>query len=179
SRNDNVVPSRGLYFFWNMETGMIDFNNERKFQKIWWEMSLYGNIMKRLNMELGVCAGTGDKLVPEYERYLRGGIDTMPGTYFGQYSKTQYFTIKTKQSFLIRRSVLFDTYFSTGYFLNGFWDSPEIEWSYRDFTNSFYAGVILNTTLAPVQSGWGITLGNGDIKANNRFYLSVGYSLNR
>lgn len=177
SRNDHIVASKGVLFSWNMESGMIDFDSDLRYQKIWWEMSVYGRFMKRLNIELGVCAGTGDNLVPDFERYLRGGNSMMPGTFYGQYPKTQYFTVRTRQNFLIRRSVLFDTYFTTGYYLNGFWDSPEIEWSYSDFTNSFHTGFLLNTKLAPVEAGWGITLGNGSIKANNRFYFSIGFPL--
>ncbi|MBN2857886.1 MAG: patatin-like phospholipase family protein [Candidatus Delongbacteria bacterium] len=177
SRNDHIVASKGVFFSWNMESGMIDFDNDLRYQKIWWEMSVYGRFLKRLNVELGVCAGTGDNLVPDFERYLRGGISMMPGTFFGQFPKTQYFTVRTKQNFMIRKSVLFDTYITTGYYLNGFWDSPDIEWSYRDFTNSFHAGFLLNTKLVPIETGWGITLGNGNIKANNRFYFSIGFSL--
>jgi predicted acylesterase/phospholipase RssA len=177
SRNDHVVASKGVLFTWNMESGMIDFDIDERYQKIWWEMSVYGRFMKRLNVELGVCGGTGDKLVPVFERYLRGGMTMMPGTFFGQFIKAQYFTVRTRQNFLMQRSVLFDSYFTTGYYLNGFWDSPEIEWSYKDFTNSFHAGFLLNTKLAPIEAGWGITLGNGNIKANNRFYFSIGFPL--
>ena len=177
SRNDHIVASKGVFFFWNMESGMIDFNSDLRYQKIWWEMALYGRFMKRFNTELGVCAGTGDNLVPAFERYLRGGTDMMPGTFYGQFPRTQYFTVRTRQNILIQSSVLFDFYFTIGYYLNGFWDSPEIEWSYKDFTNSFHAGFLLNTKLVPVEAGWGITAGNGAIKANNRFYFSIGFPL--
>ncbi len=178
SRNDNVVPSKGVYFSWNIETGMYDFDDLMKFQKTWWELSGYKNIFRKLNVELGVSGGTGDNLVPFNERYLIGGIKTIPGTSFEEYSVIQYFRIKNRYDLLIKDSALFDLYFSAAYYLNAFWfDEPEIKWNYRRFLNSFYTGIIFNTKLAPIEAGFGITAGNGIINKNNRIFLSVGYPL--
>lgn len=177
SRNDQIIPSRGLYFSWNMETGMYEFENDMKYQKIWWEFSVYHKIKNRLFYEVGVCGGTGDKLVPQAERYLIGGIRMMPGTYFEEYSEIQYLRLKLKQNLLIYKATLFDTYLTLGYYFNGFWSEPEIEWNYKDFMNSAYIGITLNSSFGPVEFGWGLTAGNGEIENNNRLFLSFGYSL--
>ena len=178
SRNDNVVPSKGVFFSWNIETGMYDFDNLRKYQKTWWEFSGHTNIFRKMNIALGVSGGTGDNLVPYNERYLIGGINMMPGTFFEEYSVIQYFRVKNRYDLLIKDSALFDLYFSCAYFLNAFWnDEPEIEWSYRKFLSSFYSGIILNTKLAPVEAGVAVTAGNGTVKSNSRVFLSVGYPL--
>ncbi len=178
SRNDNVVPSKGVFFSWNIETGMYDFDNLRKYQKTWWEFSGHTNIFRKMNIALGVSGGTGDNLVPYNERYLIGGINMMPGTFFEEYSVIQYFRVKNRYDLLIKDSAFFDLYFSCAYFLNAFWnDEPEIEWSYRKFLSSFYSGIILNTKLAPVEAGVAVTAGNGTVKSNSRVFLSVGYPL--
>ncbi len=177
SRNDYVVPSRGVYFTWNIESGIMNFETDKAFQKTWWEFTAHGSVSKRIITEIGVSGGTGDNLVPASELFSRGGFNMIPGTYNGQFISGQYFSLKAKSTILITSSVFADTYFSTGYHLNGFWDSPEIEWHPKDFINSFSAGIILNTTLGPIESGWGLTAGNGSIRANNRFFLTVGYNL--
>ncbi len=178
SRNDHVVPGKGMYFTWNIETGMYDFNDGLKFQKTWWELSLYKNFLKKIFTEIGISGGTGDNLVPQNERYLVGGIKMMPGTFFEEYSVIQYFNIKNRYNFFVRDSTLFDLYISCGYYLNAFWENePEIKWNYRKFINSFYTGIILNTTFAPVEAGYGLTAGNGKIKKNGRLFLSVGFPI--
>ncbi|MCG2761246.1 MAG: BamA/TamA family outer membrane protein [Candidatus Delongbacteria bacterium] len=177
SRNDHIIPTKGVYLSWNIETGMFDFNNDLKFQKIWWEFSVYQNIKNRFNYEVGLSGGTGDKLVPPSEEFLTGGIRTIPGTFYEEYSALQYLRLKLKQNILFYQATFFETYFTTGYFLNGFWSEPEIEWNYKDFINSFYVGLTLNSSFGPIETGWGITAGNGLIKANSRLFLSIGYPL--
>ena len=68
-------------------------------------------------------------------------------------------------------------YYTLGYSLNGFWSEPEIDWVDRDFLNSFYMGILLNTVIGPAELGWGITTGNAEIQTNSKFYLSIGYKL--
>lgn len=178
SRDDQIVPGRGVYLEWNIESGIYNFEKEDRFQKTWWEFSLYNNIRKRINLGIGVAGGTGDNLVPFNERYLAGGIKMMPGTFNEEYSVVQYFRVKNKMDVLVKDSSLFDLYISLGYYLNALWDNePEIKWNYRKFTNSFYSGLIFYTKLAPVEAGFGITAGNGTIKQNSRLFLSVGYPL--
>jgi len=182
SRNDLIIPSRGVYFTWNMETGILgesvfDFKNQEKYQKIWWEFSVYSNIMNRLNYEAGVCGGTGDRLVPLTEKYYIGGIKTVPGIFYEEYASTQFIRFKFRQNLLIHEATIFDTYITAGYYFNGFWNDPEIEWDYKDFLNSFYLGLTLNSTFGPVEAGWGVTSGNGEIEKNNRLFLSFGYPI--
>jgi len=177
SRNDQIIPARGVYFTWNMETGIFDFKNDEKYQKIWWEFSVYKNLFGRLNYELGVCGGTGDKLIPATEKYLIGGIRMMPGIFYEEYAANQYIRFKLRQNVLLHSATLFDTYLTSGYYFNGFWDDPEIEWNYKDFLNSFYLGLTLNSSFGPVEAGWGVTAGNGKIEKNNRLFLSFGYTL--
>ena len=178
SRDDHIVPGKGIYLEWNVESGIYRLEKENRFQKTWWEFSAYHNIKRRLNLGIGIAGGTGDNLVPFNERYLTGGIKMMPGTFYEEYPVVQYFRVKNKMDFLVKDSALFDLYFSFGYYLNALWDDePEIKWNYRKFTNSFYSGIIFYTKLAPVEAGFGITAGNGTIKQNSRLFLSVGYPL--
>ena len=182
SRNDLIIPSRGVYFTWNMETGILGesifyYKNQEKYQKIWWEFSVYSNIKNILNYEAGVCGGTGDKLVPLTEKYYIGGIKTVPGIFYEEYAPTQFVRFKLRQNLLIHEATIFDTYITAGYYLNGFWNDPEIEWDYKDFLNSFYFGLTLNSAFGPVEAGWGVTAGNGEIEKNNRLFLSFGYPI--
>jgi predicted acylesterase/phospholipase RssA len=177
SRDDHVIPSKGVFFLWNAETGIVDFDPDKRYQKVWWEFSVYKKLLKRFSVDLGVCGGTGDNLLPHFERFTTGGIKMMPGTYHDEYSAVQFFRIKSKQNILLFKGTLLDTYLTTGYYLNGFWGEPDIEWRYKDFSNSFHAGITLNTTLGPVEAGWGAVAGNGSIRKNNRYFLSVGYPI--
>jgi predicted acylesterase/phospholipase RssA len=180
SRDDQIIPTRGVYISWNLETGMYyDYETNVKFQKTWGEFTFCNNIMNRLNYEIGVSGGTGDKTTPALERYFSGGIRTMPGTFYEEYSVIQYIRFRLRENLLVYRATLFDTYITGGYYLNGMWTEKldEIEWNSRDFVNSFYLGLTMNSSFGPVEAGWGVTAGNGIIKKTNRLFLSFGYPL--
>jgi predicted acylesterase/phospholipase RssA len=184
SRNDPLIPSRGVYFSWNIETGLsgkkiFDFGNEYKYQKIWYELSVYKKLFGRLYLETGFCGGSGDKLVPVTEKFFLGGIKMMPGIFYEEYSVNQYLRFKFRQNILIHEATLFDIYLTSGYYLNGMWEErlDKIEWDDKYFLNSFYLGMTMQTAIGPLEAGWGLSAGNGVIKNNNRLFLSFGYIL--
>ncbi|MDA3884660.1 MAG: patatin-like phospholipase family protein [Candidatus Delongbacteria bacterium] len=177
NRDDPVVPSKGIYLSFNGQRGWIDNNADISFHKMWGELNLYSNISNKLFFSVGIAAGTGDNLVPMSERYKIGGMSMMPGTFYEEYSALQYLRFKVDQNYRLYSDSILDFYYTLGYTLNGFWDEPEFDWVDRDFLNSFYIGLILNTILGPAELGWGITTGNAEIKTNSKFYLSIGYKL--
>lgn len=179
NRDNPVVPTKGVYLFLNYSSGWMDNNADLKFHKMWGQASIYSNLSSRLFYSFGIFAGTGDKLVPNFERYDIGGKVMMPGTNFEEYSALQFLRLKVDQNYLLYSDSILDFYYTLGYSFNGFWDDKldELDWVDRDFLNSFYVGLLLDTVLGPAEIGWGITTGNAEIKTNSKFYLSVGYKL--
>ena len=177
NRDDPVVPSNGVYLSFNIQRGWMDNNSDISFHKMWGEFNVYSNLSSRLFYSIGFAAGTGDRLVPGSEWYHIGGMSMMPGTYYEEYSALQYLRLKIDQNYLLYSDTILDMYYTLGYSLNGFWNEPEIDWVDRDFLNSFYMGLLLNTVIGPAELGWGLTTGNAEIKTNSKFYLSIGYKL--
>ncbi|MDA3838462.1 MAG: patatin-like phospholipase family protein [Candidatus Delongbacteria bacterium] len=179
NRDDPVVPTKGVYLSLNSSSEWMDNNADIKFHKMCGEVNFYSNLSSRLFYSFGIFAGTGDKLVPSYERYNIGGKVMMPGTYYQEYSALQYVRLKVDQNYLLYSDSILDFYYTLGYTFNGFWDDrlDELDFVDRDFMNSFYVGLLLNTVIGPAELGWGITTGNADIKTNSKFYLSIGYKL--
>ncbi|MCK4979392.1 MAG: BamA/TamA family outer membrane protein, partial [Candidatus Delongbacteria bacterium] len=164
NRDDPVVPSNGVYLSFNIRRGWTDNNADISFHKMWGEFNVYSNLSNKLFYSIGFAAGTGDRLVPGSEWYYIGGMSMMPGTYYEEYSALQFLRLKIDQNYLLYSDTILDMYYTLGYSLNGFWSEPEIDWVDRDFLNSFYIGLLLNTVLGPAELGWGLTTGNAEIK---------------
>ncbi|MBN2790098.1 MAG: patatin-like phospholipase family protein [Candidatus Delongbacteria bacterium] len=177
NRDDPIVPSKGIFLAVNSLRGWMNNNSDINYHKLWGELNFYSNLSRRLFFSLGIKAGTGDNLVPAIEKYNIGGMSMMPGTFYEEYSALQYLRLNVDQNYLLYSDSIMDLYYSLDYTFNGFWDRPDIEWENRDFLNSFYVGLLMNTVLGPAELGWGITTGNAEIKTNSKFYLSIGYKL--
>ena len=179
NRDDPVVPTEGIYLSFNTRRGWMDNNSNISFHKMWGEFNFYSNISDRMFYTIGFAAGTGDKLVPVSEMYSLGGMTMMPGTSYEEYTALQFLRLKVDQEYLLYSDSILDFYYKLGYSFNGFWDErlDELGLADRDFLNSFYIGLLLNTVIGPAELGWGLTTGNTEIETTSKFYLSVGYKL--